>query len=461
MFATLDKSSGTNPVRPVSSSHDSRWTILRSLFDFFEREQLAYVVLGDYYKTRDERDGDVDIAVDTDGLRLLPRLLVRFAAMVDAQLVQCIRHESTAYFFVLAWQDADGSARLLQIDACSDYRRSGRTLIEYADLLEGRRLIDVDGAKVRVPSPEAGLAYYLAKKVEKGTVDEYHGEWLHHTVAELENRTHPVLVSLFGASWAERILEMIELGDLDTLNEVLPALGKVLHSKRPVSRGSAVREGGRRLKRIISQTGFHVVVLGPDGAGKSTVIDAIRDELQPAFWGTDYFHLRPRLGTGVVHGEGAVDDPHALPPRGVLVSALKLCYYVADYVVGYASVVKPRLLRSHLVVFDRYYHDILADPRRYRLRGVRWFSRLLGRAVPGPDLYLFLDAPAPLIQQRKSEVTVEETERQLTAYRELASRLKPSVVIDASAPIESVRSSAVAAVLDRMAIRTEKRFWLR
>jgi len=112
-------------------------------------------------------------------------------------------------------------------------------------------------------------------------------------------------------------------------------------------------------------------------------------------------------------------------------------------------------------VFDRYYHDLLVDPRRYRYGGSLALARVVGWFVPRPNLYLFLDAPTEVIRARKTEVAEAETSRQLKEYRQLARTLRSSVVIDASHPLPIVVGESIDAVLDKMAERAERRYWLR
>ncbi len=102
---------------------------------------------------------------------------------------------------------------------------------------------------------------------------------------------------------------------------------------------------------------------------------------------------------------------------GFLLSILKLIYWLADYWYGYVAVVRPALLNSSLILFDRYYHDVLVDPQRYRLPdSARRFSQFLAQLVPRPDLYILFDVPAEVLQQRKPEVTFDESHRQRLAY---------------------------------------------
>ena len=150
-------------------------------------------------------------------------------------------------------------------------------------------------------------------------------------------------------------------------------------------------------------------------------------------------------------------EPHNQVPRAAVSSVLKLGYYFTIYLIGYWLIVRPKLVRSTLVVFDRYYHDLLVDPQRYRYGGPMWLARLVGRLVPKPNLWIVLDAPAEVLQSRKQEVTFEETCRQRKAYLDLARQVPNAAIIDAAKPLDDVVIATSRAILDYMAERTIKR----
>ncbi len=83
------------------------------------------------------------------------------------------------------------------------------------------------------------------------------------------------------------------------------------------------------------------------------------------------------------------------------------------------------------------------------VRAIGWFA-------PKPDLFVILDAPAEVLQKRKREVTPEETDRQRKAYAALADRLERSVVVDADRPVDMVVSDVAAAIIARLAEKTQR-----
>lgn len=191
-----------------------------------------------------------------------------------------------------------------------------------------------------------------------------------------------------------------------------------------------------------------VALLGPDGAGKSTLIQNLQESLAKPFEGrSSVFHLRPSVIGGTVE-KGPVTNPHGKPPRSALLSLLKILYYALDYCLGYLLKVRPLLVCSSLVLFDRYFDDLLADPRRYRFGGPQWFPRVVRRLIPKPNLFLILDVPEKQLLARKCEVSPEELRRQQHSYRQLAAELPNAVLLDGSLPAVQVARNASEAILD-------------
>ncbi len=225
--------------------------------------------------------------------------------------------------------------------------------------------------------------------------------------------------------------------------------------------GQARRLGGFR--RWIRPTGLCVAILGPDGSGKSSVIERYAPQMLTFFSGAEYFHLRPHLLGGTDASQSPNTDPHGQPPRGMLLSVAKVFYFWADYVLGYLLRVYPRLVASRLVIFDRYYHDLLVDARRFRYNGPHWLARCVAYMIPLPDLLLILDTPADVLQERKSEVPAGESARQVEAYRAVS--ISPmmrarAALIDAALPLEEVVRECADRTLAVLAQRTTNRLGL-
>lgn len=129
-----------------------------------------------------------------------------------------------------------------------------------------------------------------------------------------------------------------------------------------------------------------------------------------------------------------VIDPHGKPKRSALVSVAKILVWLTEE--WYANLCQDH--KSNLLICDRYYHDLLIDPLRYRYGGPAWASRLVAVLIPKPNLWILLDAPPEVLQARKREVPLEETTRQRAAYLDFVRDQRHFLIVDASQSLNRV-----------------------
>jgi serine acetyltransferase/thymidylate kinase len=441
---------------------DDRGNLAQSLFDFLERNEVSYCVLGDTRLYPMAIASDVDIAVGRRAYAQIPHLLSRFCRENEVRMVQLIEHEQTATYFVLAWMSNCNGLCFLAVDVCSDYLRGGRPLLSADEILAQNRIAGDEAGcygNFRVPLPHVQFIYYLLKKIDKQDLSFSHGDYLTHRW-----RADPC--SAWGEIcrfWplredAELLADAAASGDWSAVRNALPKLRRSLHRATPLSIAGVYGELCRRVRRAMQPTGLVVSLLGPDGCGKSSVIQRMLVDLSPVFRRTGHFHLRPRVFASSNTAALPVTNPHALPVRGRLASLAKLGYFISDYIAGYFWRVWPLTAHTTLVVFDRYFHDLLVDPRRYRYGGPKLLARWAAKCVPAPDMWILLDAPVEVLQARKAEVSVEETERQRHEYFKFVNRLWNSAVIDAARNLDAVAIEAELSVLRFLEARLEHRY---
>jgi thymidylate kinase len=446
------------------SSRQASSSTLAALIDTLNRSEIPYCILHGYLGYPDEVPSDVDCLVPAE---LLPSELASFLCdnreALGATLVQWLQHQASAHYFVLARWTRESTPQFIAFDASSDYRARGTTFYRGEEILRERRLYK----GFWVPPPAREFGYYLVKKVSKGSLTDGHAQRL----SELYSQDPIGCGREIGRFWrrpsAQLLTGAARSGDWRGVVFSLRGLRKEL--LRPSTLGGLRRAGEywardlvRRARRWIQPTGAHVVLLGPDGAGKSTVSAMVSQHLAAAFRRTSRRHLRPGLLQPVLTGPPTPPTaPHSKPPRSLLGSLAKCVFWLFDYTIGYYVTVRPALVRSTLVLFDRYLLDVLVDPIRYRYGGSQWLIRLLWRLAPKPDLVVLLDAPPQILRSRKLETSLEETVRQREAYRALVHSLPNGHLVDAAQPVERVAAQVDEIVLEFLARRTARRLGLK
>lgn len=209
-----------------------------------------------------------------------------------------------------------------------------------------------------------------------------------------------------------------------------------------------------RWSRWREPAGLLIACLGPEGSGRVNVIEHLSAHPLAPFIQAHIMDLRPHVMRPVPV------DPESKIPRGRLSTFAKLMMFFADYWLGYWLQIRPKLVGSTLVVSNRYFDDILVDPRRYRFGKPHAFARWLLPWIPRPELWLVFDVASEVLQTRTREVAAEEAARLRSEYRKVLRRQEDVVVLDASQPIEEVSAEAERAIIAQLARRTAHRLGL-
>ena len=434
--------------------------MLRQVFGVLDREGVAYCVTHAYDHYPQHIQHDVDCVVPH---KMLPRglgeLLKRNEHFIGGRIVQWF--EERANFIVLQGQAISpktGGPAMLQLHVGADFEVKNRVIAAGEKILGTRRTFL---GRFWVPAPHVEFACILANRVDKRSLDAAHTRQLSALWASEPLKCSEQLERSLGARSARLVAAAALRNEWEPVVAILPTLRREMMRKlvaaQPASYLARVADKYfRRLKRWTRpRGGLHVVILGPDGVGKSTVIDAVQKRIAPAF-------LRTRYQTFACSLLGSRDkaSPHALPPRSFAASLLKAAWWLACYTLGYYASIYPTLVRGGLVINHRYLLDAIVDPRRYRYAGPMRLLRAIWSTVPKPDLVIVLDAPADVIYERKRETTLEETERQREAYLAMARSLKNAHVVDAGRPPQETIEEVTNILLNHMAADVEWRLKL-
>ena len=186
-------------------------------------------------------------------------------------------------------------------------------------------------------------------------------------------------------------------------------------------------------KKSLSQRGIIITFSGVDGAGKSTIIEQVRYQIEKKLR-RDVVVIRHRpsllpILSAFTYGKEKAEQRAAstLPRQGqnksTLSSLLRFAYYYSDYLFGQFYVWMKYVARGKVVLYDRYYFDFINDSVRSNIRLPKGVSKAGYSFLMQPHLNFFLYADAATILSRKKELDEQAITQLTKEYLELFGQL--------------------------------------
>ncbi|MDG1333253.1 MAG: hypothetical protein P8P74_13040 [Crocinitomicaceae bacterium] len=189
------------------------------------------------------------------------------------------------------------------------------------------------------------------------------------------------------------------------------------------------------IKEKIGKRGFILTVSGVDGVGKSTVIELVKEQLQSKYRKeVVLMRHRPKVlpilstfkygSVEKAESRSTHQDPSKVSKKSTLASYLRFSYYYFDYVFGQFYVHLRYVWGGKIVLYDRYYFDLINHPQRTNLVVNRKFAKWLYGPILKPSMNIFLNASPDEIVKRKQELTTRQisklSDKYLSLFRDLS-----------------------------------------
>lgn len=421
---------------PLNSPEALEGHALRKLLSGLSEQTIRYAVLRNHEQLPDRVGSrDIDLLVHPEDLGRAKDLVIRLASDLDLSVSNIFKDDM--FFSIWLHKRLEG----------------GQAFTLSADFFPGRRVYGLE--LYSIDDALSDLRFHQGIPV----VHErfvFLDKWLYHLIvgqptpnkydelfARIVNKNYEIILNdvsaLVGRDEAEKRLQIVRSGGsssipASTKGNRLRMLSRLLKDNKAAGVAGMLTFLKYRLRDLIRLRGLFISISGPDGSGKTTVIDLVIAQLDGIYGdgNVNYAHFRPTVlpriaevakkARAVEKVDVDYDQPHRARPSGLAGSAARLGYYWLDYMVGYLRSVRPMLKRPQVVLFDRYYYDMIADSFRSRIALPMPFLRFMGRLLPLPQYAFFIHVDPEEVHRRKQELTLERIVDLNNRYGDLADR---------------------------------------
>ena len=435
---------------------------LEKLFHNLNDSGLNYAVMRNYELLPRSADGsDLDLLIDPKQEQLIMDCISDSIRSANGIAIGLVNTVGLSKIFAFGQPDnEDDQWWGLRLDICKGVvYRGSHNLIE--ETVYSEHVKDHHGIKV-LSSDLAAVLGVMKELLHNGEIGD---RYIIEASDAVSKRWHGIskVISPIGEDGLNSLYKICS----SEPNEI-SLTSEAKHMRRNIERRSfldcpvsyaskKIQYYGSRILRIVKPPGKMIVLLGTDGAGKSTVIEAIKPALMDATHKALLVkHLRPRLFPPLGRikektrdDNEVVTDPHGAVASGYFLSLVRLAYYFLDYTIGYWLLIRPALSKSpNIVLFDRYAYDILLDPKRLRINLPQWALRIFVNIVPKPDLTICLYGDPEVLAQRKNELPVQEVERQVNALVSFSEKGEERILISTESTIVETRNHILNSIKD-------------
>ena len=191
-----------------------------------------------------------------------------------------------------------------------------------------------------------------------------------------------------------------------------------------------------------------IVIIGPDGSGKTTIANCLVEEFNKrkinAHHLAMHVEILPKLKDLVnpflknkidhSHEEGELNAGMKVKVNSPMRGAIYVAWYSIDYFLGHLKIKKHKQNGEH-VIFARYYFDYYYQ--RTHDKTPRWFIKIFERLIPKPDYIFTINRNAKDIYRLKPELSIEEIKIQQNKIKSAISFRKNAYEINGELGIEA------------------------
>jgi thymidylate kinase len=368
----------------VTQHTDARACMIMDAFDFLQTKAYAALKFPDTAPELTSEYADIDLCMSKKTADALYQFLGQHTLTVNARRVK------KSFMDTVEVQLPHG--QLLHFDLISQLKRKSLEMMEVASVIN-RAKLNTFGVKT---AQEEDNARFIA------------------LFYNLNNQSIPSKYSAYQAFIASDPLLTAVYNNAPVRPQLIALLKSMAANRRFSGFKNKLNYLIDTFRGLFSQKGFIVTFSGVDGAGKSTVIEHVKHELEKRNRRkVVVIRHRPSLlpilsawtkGKQQAEQEATQKLPRQGENKSQISSLVRFAYYYSDYMIGQFYVYLRYVCSGYVVLYDRYYFDFINDSKRSNIQLPKAFITAGYQWLLQPNFNFFLYASPETILLRKQEL---------------------------------------------------------
>jgi len=446
------------------------YNFLNDLFKSLSEKNEKVVLMRSYDWLADKPIGDIDLLVS-------PKDVTRVKTSIDsfthAKGWTKIFEDKDANHTHLVYVNTTGEElQSAHIDLQTSLGRKGFTYATTESVMQNPDKVD-DILQQNEPASTLSLALHVL--LDKDEVKDSYREII---LSADQDTLRAALERALNTDSAKLIIKWVEE---DFPQKDAPQLKRIVRSalsrKHPAN---TVYPWIHKLLRVAryfyKNNGVMIAALGPDGAGKSSVVESVENQLKFGAFPVASVYMGKRetylptskliryyynLKNKKSHDGNEDPVPHELKPnkdqnkKKRLASRIKeilgLTNWFIEQWARYLIEIRPTLQQGGVVLCDRYIYD-LADRSKNSVVYSKSFASFLTHFYPTPDITYFYWEEPEVLFERKRENTIERSAFLINNYRAILSNIPNTEEIRTNIDVETISHGVIKSIVTKMEV---------
>ena len=415
-----------------AKSYLFRKNISLSFFKFLERKKIDYSYLGNTFNFPQKIKTDVDMYVDFKNIDDLKMILSKFTKRKNLEVINFIQHEFS-HINVIVCNINKKDDEYLSLDICNEFVHLSRKLINFKQVQ--KKIFNKKEFNFKILDSKHEFLYYFLKKIIKKDIEKSSFLYLKKKFRSLKNYESQIFFSLDDFILLQKIFKTNKIFHFKFYNHYFK--NKLIDKKRK----NFLKEIFRYFIRNKYKTGFHIVFLGCDGSGKSSQINSlINSKLNiNVFRNYSVYHLYNKQFSK----KNSPQLPYQKTSYNLTLSFVKILFLYFKFLFNYFFELYPRIRSSHLIISDRYYQDVIIDPKRYRIGHLKSFLNLIFKLLPKPDLIIILDSTVGSLIKRQNEINEKQIKDLVLKFKNYQKKCNYCIIVKSNNTIEKINRKII------------------